>query len=155
MLFAYNAARHRRTSSIKVAVYAYKDKYRSCVRTDETPAHRDYYDLAPDQRTQSNHYHADGTKERCDSHHLDATIARTERYDRATNKMTQALTHDPMRPELPPFYYLLTAIVVIQILALLALGGDAYSESAPEFLTEHSRTDLPPAPAKKILMADL
>ena len=155
MPFAYNTARHRRTPSIKVAAYAYKDKYRSCVRADETPAHRDYYDLAPDQRTQSNHYHADGTKVRRDSYHLDATIAHTERYDRATNKMTQVLTHDPMRPELPPFYYLLTAIVVIQILDLLAFRDHAYSASTSEFLTESSWTDLPPAPAKKTPTAGL
>ena len=88
-------------ASLKVAVYAYKSKYRSCSRIDETSARRDYYDLATGQRTQSNDYHADGTKERGDSYHPDATIACTERYDRAIDKITQAPTYDPMRPELP------------------------------------------------------
>ena len=52
-------------------------------------------------------------------------------------------------------YHLLTDIAVTQILALLALRNDAYSASAPEFLTESSWPDLPPAPAKKTPTADL
>ena len=50
-----------------------------------------------------------------------------------------------MKPELPPRYRIL--IAVIRTFALLASRDDADSKNALEFLTEYSWTDLPPAPA--------
>ena len=89
-------------------------------------------------------------------YHPDAIIARTERHDPITDTMTQARQH-LIRCDLNYLllYHLLTDIAVPQILALLALRNDAYSASTSEFLTESSWTDLPPAPAKKTPTADL
>ena len=58
-----------------------------------------------------------------------------------------------MKPELPPRYRIL--IAVIRTFALLAPRNDADSKSASEFLPEYRWTDLLPALVKKTPTANL